>query len=165
MDMLAFSKARSLVERALSVSSAQIRAGDWVTKITRTFSGMNSAFEIQRISALIYVNLVLRNGSLKEGLLSSLKLQLVKVFETAEANDPNLQYRRKFSLWCFVMGGIVSVSEAEEHWFAERIVQTMRNMGISDWSEVEEALIELVWVDTLRTSAWKLWQRVQAIQG
>ena len=160
MNMLAFSKARCMIERALSVSSATLPTRE---SVGGTIDILNLAFEAQRISALIYVNVVLRHCLPSERLLVSLKSQLIRIFETIESHQPHFQYRREASLWCFIMGGMVTISDAEELWFAERIAKIVRNLGLYSWQDLEATLDEVVWVDSLRSGGWSLWQRVQGL--
>lgn len=166
MDMLAFNEARSLIEhRLLSLSpTANDGSTDAIDECSnnRTSEDTDYVFEAHRLAALIYLNIILRNCAPNGGALQSLKSQLIKTIKNAERPQPCLGARRRTAVWVCFMGGLLSLNASEETWFAERIRRAMRNAEAQSWEEVEEALREVVWVDTLKTQALtSLWRTVQ----
>ena len=122
-------------------------------------------FEAQRLAGLIYLNLVLRGCSPAGALLRALKAKLVSIIDFTKS----LAYtecRPRMVVWIYFIGGFLSLGDQEEKWFAEKIAKTMRDAKIQTWAQVEQALRDVLWVDTLRTKTCKyLWQQVEKIQA
>ena len=167
IDMVAFSEARSKIEHSLLSFCAT--ANDTPTdecSNSRISEDTDYVFKAHRLAALIYLNIVLRNCSPNGGALQSLKLQLVNAIKNAERPQPCLGPRRRTAIWVCFLGGMLSLNTSEETWFAERIRRAMRNAEVQSWEEVEEALREVVWADTLQTQALaSLWRTVQDLNN
>ena len=159
-DMLGFSKARSMITHTLLCSVVDFGMED-AEQIPEEIY----AFEAQRLAALIYVNSGLTECSSPAGVMyRALKSQLVGTLEAAERMQPGIRYQRKTSLWCLVVGGILALDNDEEIWFATRIMQAIRNLGVASWEEVIAILEEVVWVNSLTVSAQSLWRRIRGLQ-
>ena len=166
-DMRGFIKARNTIERSLlslapspsTGSSSSLKFGTDVAKI-------DYAFEAHRVSSLIYLNIILRDCNPAGALLRALFRQLcmsIKAAETSTTSKNRLRHMPT-TLWVYVMGGLLSLDDTDQQWFATRIKKMMKDMGITAWADVEGVLRQAVWVDTLKTKTknWEtLWQRVQ----
>ena len=164
LDMIAFSRARSLIEYSLlSFVPATADTSNAKSDCPTETSDMIYAFEAQRLAALIYLNIVLRGCSTNGALLQSLKSQLINAIQVAEGSLLCVWSRRKTAIWIFFMGGLISTTRSEQIWFAARIASAMRVLKMQAWEVVEQALTEVLWVGVLKARAWKLWQRVQEL--
>jgi len=144
-DILAFSTARSLVEHSLlSLSAATVYACRDTDGCTDTCADPAPSFEAHRLAALIYINTILRNCSPNGALLISLKSQLVNAIQKAEGKVPYLWSQPRTTLWIYCIGGLLSLNDVEEIWFATRMAKALIGVGIQKWEEVEEALKRVV---------------------
>ena len=163
-DMSAWGKARSCVECALlSVSLIRVAMITDTAKYNKTkVSDTTLAFEALRLAALIYLNVVLRECALRGPVLQSLKAQLLDVLWRTNSLATSLRSRPRRAIWIFFMGGLLAVKDTEESWFAERIAETMQDMGIHSWEETVDVLEKTLWVDALKVKIWRgLWQKIQ----
>ena len=164
VDMLAFSEARSSIEHSLlclsplapnaikDIDEADIPQEDYI-------------FEAHRLAALIYLNIVLRNCTPNGCALQSLKSQLKHTIRKAERPTACLGPRRRTALWAVFVGGLTSLNNEEETFFAGWIVKAMSYNDLQSWEEVEKALREVAWADMLTCVVRKsLWPTVQGVR-
>ena len=156
MDLITFNEFRTAVEYHL-LSLKQKKQGLETTNL-------DYHLEVYRLAALIYSQYVLHGllptcallRSLKRQIISSLKEKDEKGVHEVEASRPRVL------LWALFMGGILSLDEGEEDWFAQRITQHIRGTGITTWAQMLGWLREVCWSDRLYTSTCRsLWQRVE----
>ena len=156
MDFQTFSGIRAAVEYRL-LSLKQQKQGPKTTD-------MDCHLEICRLAALICVNLALHAFLPANALMRSLKRHMVSSFEEKEEENahPAEVSRPSLLLWALFMGGILSLDEREENWFAQRITQHIRATSITTWAQMENWLQEVCWLDRLYTPTCRsLWQKVE----
>ena len=156
MDLLTCSKVRTAVEYHL-LSFKQHKEGPETTDL-------DCHVEIYRLAALIYVQRGLHVFLPAYGIMRSLKVQIMHSFEETERNSGNVVEtpRPSLLLWALFMGGILSLDEEDEKWFAHRIARHVRAAGIRHWAQMEGWLREVCWLDKLYTPTCRsLWQRVE----
>ena len=164
-EILAFSKRRSSIEHRLV--SLPFKHADEMKEI-------DYMHDTCRLAALIYMNRVLRSFGPTIAVLKILKEHLIWLVQEAEdrfgisamTTPPEVLSPPSESIWVLFMGGILSLNEEEETWFAERIAAGMRLLRLEMWEDVEALLFRSGWTDTLRTSAClSLWKRVVEIRN
>lgn len=159
-QIMAFSQKRSSIAHRLA--SLPYKDADKM-KVT------DYLHDVCRLAALIYVNCMLHASNTITAILKTLKTQLVGLIQEAEekfAPVSNAYTPPPESVWILFVGGILSLNEEEEVWFATRIVFAMRGLGLEDWEDVEEVLLKIAWADELRTPAClSLWRRMKEIRS
>ena len=156
MDLMTFNGIRTAVEYHL-LSLKQQTHGTETTEL-------GCQLEICRLAALIYVQLALHLFLPAYAVMRSLKRQIISSLKEREKYSINERKasRPSLLLWALFMGGILSLDEREEKWFAQRIAQHIRTTDIKTWAQMQRWLREVCWLDRLYTSTCKsLWQRVE----
>ena len=156
MDLTTFNRIRTAVEYHLLSLKQQTRG----TETTE----LDCQLEICRLAALIYVQLALHLFLPAYAVMRSLKRQIISSLKEKEKHriGEGMASRPSLLLWALFMGGILSLDEREEKWFAQRITQQIRTTGITTWAQMQSWLREVCWLDRLHTSTCKsLWQRVE----
>ena len=127
-------------------------------------------FEACRLGALIYLRRVVKNLDRVGAILQKLKEQLKRLLVEGESKfvgDVDIQMRRGSFMWAVFMGGIVSLDEEEETWFAEWIVKLTKAwyfQGPKCWTDIEKCLRQINWADSLSApECVSLWGRVEGI--
>ena len=96
--------------------------------------------------------------------MRSLKRQIVCGFEEKEGKCVNVveTSRPSLLLWALFIGGILSLDEEDENWFAQRIARHVSAAGITNWAQMQGWLHEICWLDRLYTPTCRsLWKRVE----
>lgn len=157
LGIRAFSVARSSIEHHLLSSGIPIKDKSQQDDYT---------YEVHRLAALIYLNLVLRDGSPVTAVIKALKTQLMATIQRVEAPTTHPLPPPQSAIWVLFMGGLCSLHSVEEVWFAERIARVMKAVDIESWGAVKKSLMQVAWVDSLRTEVCsELWQRVVEIRS
>ena len=133
-DMRGFIKARNTIERSL-LSLAPPTSIEPCPNVART----DYAFEAHRVSALIYLNIILRDCNPSGALLRALYAQLRKSIYAAEGSTTswNRLSQMPTALWVYVMGGLFSLEDRGERWFAVRIKAMVEDLSIETWADIE----------------------------
>ncbi|CAD6580673.1 MAG: hypothetical protein ASARMPRED_000295 [Alectoria sarmentosa] len=160
-DMLSFCKLRTdVVHRLLSFSNQ---------KLASEMTNLDYDIEICRLAALIYVKVALHMYAPLSAMTQNLKAQLMHLITQGEANstiDLATRQRPNSITWALFIGGIHSLNNKEEEWFALRLARGFRVSGVETWTEMEERLGQICWLDELNTPTCRsLWRKVEGIQA
>lgn len=164
--LLTFSSQRSALEHRLL--ALQIR------KPPAQMQQIDYLLEARRLAASIYLKCVLQNFKPRCPILTNLKGQLMLLLTEGENKlffdnvDDHLQ--RTPLMWVLFMGGILTLDEKEELWFAKRIVSVSQGEYMTqrsrNWTYMECCLRQMSWVDSLRTKECvSLWNAVERLRG
>ena len=161
LDIMCFSKMRTeVVLRLLSLANQ-------TPALEMTI--LNYNVEICRLAALLYVMIAIHMYLPLCATVRSLKTQLMNLVEQGEANGTIAIGGRpqpESVTWALFVGGIVSLSQEEEEWFAQRLARGIRASGVETWADMEERLRQTCWLDKLNTSTCQsLWSRVERIHA
>lgn len=140
IEMMNFSQMRTSIERRLLHTLNQRES--WPVKqqekaVTQIFS----------VAGLIYINCTLRRFLPTFAVLKSLKRKLMNIcfseetFDNRDLDNASLGIQ----LWALCMGSVISLSDAGQSWFAERVAKVMVEMKLDSWRDVEDRLIGLLW--------------------
>ena len=135
-------------------------------------------FESYRLGALIYLQCIFHKPEVISASLQNLKDQLKSLLleeESKLVSEFDIQIRRGSFMWSMFMGGILSRTEEEETWFAERIarfIKTWHIQGpecrtdIEDCLKYNEGCFRLIWwPHSLKMpECVSLWNRVDRIR-
>ena len=160
--MIAFCEGRNSVEVGLLSPSAShgdaTQRSDWT-------SDRAHVFEAQRLSGLIYLNLVLRAIPLVGKVLQALKSQLMRVvggFAVERLSFSYVECAPRMVIWVYTLGGLLALDDSEKLWFAERVVKVLKDAGIRYWEEYVVVLEAILWAGRLKERAEKgLWRKMQ----
>lgn len=125
--------------------------------------------EICRLAALAYIIVAIHMYLPICAIVRSLKTQLMNLIEQGEANGTigvGGRPQPGSVTWALFVGGILSLNQEEEEWFAQRLARGIRASGVETWAEMEERLRQTCWLDKLNTPTCRsLWSRVERIHA
>ncbi|KAL6716056.1 hypothetical protein ACLMJK_007018 [Lecanora helva] len=123
-------------------------------------------FEVQRVCALIYLNLVLRSCPPFGALRRALKSKLLSIVSFTRDSTAYAECQPRMAIWVYFVGGLLSLNDQEKLFFAENIAKTMHDAKLRTWVEVEKTLNEILWARGLQTTTCRnLWQKVVSSYG
>ena len=161
LEIMSYSKMRTaVVHRLLSITNQ---------KPVSEMTNLDYHVETCRLAALIYIKLALHMYFPICAIMQSLKAQLMNLIKQGEANctiGVGARPQPGSITWALFMGGIISLDKDEEEWFAQRLAKGIRASGVESWTEMEERLRQICWLDKLNTPTCRsLWSRVEAIHA
>ena len=161
LDIMSFSEMRTnIAHRLLSIANQ---------KLASEMTNLDYHIEICRLAALIYIKIALHTYSPLCATIRSLKAQLINLIKKGEANctiGVGARPQPYSIVWALFVGGILSLNEEEEEWFAQRLAKGIRASGVETWAEMEERLRQICWIEMLNTSTCRrLWWRVESMHA
>lgn len=161
LEIISFAKMRTdIVHRLLSIANR---------KPASEMTNLDYHFETCRLAALIFIKVTLHRYYPLCAVIRSLKGQLMDLINQGEANcsiGHGFRQQPHSIRWALFIGGILSLNNDEEEWFALRLARGIRVSGIKTWAEIEERLSQICWLDKLNTPACSsLWRRVESIHA
>lgn len=161
LDIMAFSKMRTEVVLRLLSFANQKPASEMTT--------IDYQVEICRLAALVYILVAVHMYLPLCAIVRSLKTQLMNLIEQGEANGTigvGGRPQPGSVTWAMFIGGVLSLDQEEEEWFAQRLARGMRASGVETWAEMENRLRQTCWLDKLNTPTCRsLWGRIARIHA
>ena len=140
-------------------------------KTRKTAAGMtlmDYQLEAVRLGALMYLDSLCVDRHPLSWVTESSKSQLISVISEGESQglgDVELHLRRGLLTWALWIGGLLSLNEEEETFFAKRVaisIKAWHREEMATWKRFEAYLRRVSWSDNLKTSrCMSLWDRVQ----
>ena len=129
---------------------------------------MDYQLKAVRLGAIIYLDAIFVNYRPLPSLIENSKSQLMRVVSEGESQglgDVELHLRRGLLTWALWMGGLVSIDEDEETFFAKRIaisIDAWHREEMATWTKFEAYLWRVAWSENLKTAkCMSLWERVK----
>ena len=108
-------------------------------------SHANYMYEVCRIAALTYSNIVIFPLPPASGVHTNLVLRLKQLLTHAIPSCPDAHLH--VILWAITLGGISTGSSSERVWFLYKFAEVSSKLGLYQWSRVQECLSSLLWLD------------------
>ncbi|KFZ09186.1 hypothetical protein V501_05677 [Pseudogymnoascus sp. VKM F-4519 (FW-2642)] len=157
-EMMSFSKMKSSLERRLLSS---LRQQDQWPGTQQNYITCQGYY----VAALIYINYTLRQFSPTFAVLRVLKQRLIDNYEKGGLMNPVDEASLGISFWVLCIGSLVSLTESEKVWLAERVANIMDRMKLKSWKDAEECLIGLIWTEQMSEVICKsFWHYVEIAQ-
>ena len=160
-EFMSFSKTRTdTVYRLLSVAS---------TKLAYEMTNLDYNVEVCRLAALIYIKIALHINTPLCATIRNLRSQFMHLIKQGEANGTigvGARQQPTSITWAFFVAGSLSLNEAEQEWFAQRLAKGIRASGVETWPEMEHRLKMICWLEKLNTATCQsLWDRIMVIHA
>ena len=113
-----------------------------------------------RLSAQIYVNIVLRKMEVRYAVLPYLANKLKN---TLDQTDVDVMWEDKAELltWVLFQGGVVATEEGIRKWYVSYLVFCSKHLGLQTWNDVVELLGKFLWVSLeLEKHCKALWYEI-----
>ena len=108
-------------------------------------SQANYMYEVCRIAALIYSNIVIFPLPPATGVHTNLVSRLKQLLTLAIPSCPVAHLH--IILWAITLGGISTGSSSDRVWFLCRLAEVSTKLGLYQWSQIQECLSSLLWLD------------------
>ena len=108
-------------------------------------SQANYMYEVCRIAALIYSNIVIFPLPPAAGVHTNLVFRLKKLLTLVIPSCPAAYLH--IILWAITLGGISTGSSSDRVWFLCRFAQVSTKLGLYTWSRIQECLSSLLWLE------------------
>jgi hypothetical protein len=108
-------------------------------------SHANYMYELCRVAALTYSNIVIFPLPPASGLHTNLVFRLKHLLTTVIPSCPDAHLR--VVLWAITLGGISTGSSSERMWFLSKFAEVSTKLALYQWSRVHDCLSTLLWLD------------------
>ena len=161
LEVMSFCEMRTnIAHRLLSIANQ---------KLASEMTNLDYHIEICRLAALIYIKIALHTYSPLCATIRSLKAELIDLIKQGEANctiGVGARPQPCSITWALFVGGMLSLNEEEEEWFAQRLAKGIRASGVETWAEMEERLGQICWIEMLHASTCRrLWRRLECMHA
>lgn len=119
-------------------------------------SHANYMYELCRIAALTYSNIVIFPLPPASGLHTNLVFRLKQLLTTVIPSCPDAHLH--VVLWAITLGGISTSSSSEKMWFLYKFAEISTRLALYQWSRIHECLSSLLWLDfVMEKEGVQLW--------
>ena len=120
-------------------------------------------YEVCRLAALIYSNLVIFPLPTNCGVGNKLVSRLRKALFTVFATLPDINQR--VLLWAVALGGIQSSSSSDRRWFVQQFADLSERFALVQWGRIVDSLTSFVWSDfVLEKEGVELWLEARELK-
>ena len=120
-------------------------------------------YEVCRLAALIYSNLVIFPLPTNCGVGDKLVSRLCKALVAAFATFPDISHR--VLLWAVTLGGIQCSSSSDRRWFVQQFADLSERFALAQWGRIVDSLTSFVWSDfVLEKEGVELWLEARELK-
>ena len=109
-------------------------------------SQSNYLYEVCRLTALIYSNIVIFPMPPVSGVHAILACRLRETLDSALLSSCSNLYL-PFLLWAVTLGGISCSLSSERGYFQRRFIEVCTKLGLARWNRIQEHLSSFLWLD------------------